>query len=57
MSLGGMIELVKVVHKEFCHLGKSKLWECMKERVFHPCMLKVVKDVAVTCGECIKRMF
>ena len=55
MSLVGMIGLVKVVHNEFGHLGRAKLWECMKGSVFHPCMLKVVTDVATTCEDCQKR--
>ena len=41
MSLVGMIELVMIVHKEFEHLRRMKLWEFMKECVFHPYLLKV----------------
>ena len=57
MSLVGMIGLVLIFHNRLGHLGKNKLWECMKERVFHPSLLKVVYDVCTTCEECQKRKF
>ena len=54
-SLVGTIGMTLIVHNKYGHMGKFKLWECMKGRVFNPWLRKIVNDVATTCEECQKR--
>ena len=60
-SVAGKVGIVLVIHHRFGHMGKFKLWECMKERVFNPWLRKIANDVATTCEDCqrgkIQRMY
>ena len=53
-SLGGAVGLVLLVHKRYGHMGKFKLWECMREQLCTPWLQKIVNDVATTCESCQK---
>src|SRR5678816_3631754 len=53
-SVIGTVGMALVIHRRYGHMGKFKLWECMKERVFNPWLRKIVNDVATTCEECQK---
>ena len=53
-SVGGAIGMCKLVHDRYGHMGKIKLLECMKERMFTPFLNKICVDVATTCESCQK---
>ena len=53
-SISGAIGMCKIVHDRYGHMGKSKLWDCMRERLFTPFLMKMCVDVATTCESCQK---
>ena len=55
LSLTAIIGLTMIVHERNGHLGKHKLLRCMKGVAFHPHLMKICFDVAVTCTVCQRR--
>ena len=53
-SISGAIGMCMLVHERFGHMGKIKLWECMRERLFTPFLGRICTDVATTCEACQK---
>ena len=53
-SVKGSVGMCLLVHNKYGHMGKFKLIECMKERIFSPYLRKICTDVATTCDECQK---
>ena len=48
-SLEGAVGMALLVHNRYGHMGRIKLWECMREQVFTPWLQKIVNDVATIC--------
>ena len=53
-SISGAIGVCMLVHERLGHMGKIKLWECMRERMFTPFLGRICTDVATTCEACQK---
>ena len=56
-SVFGTIGICKIVHDRYGHMGKFKLIECMKERVFNPYISRICTDVATMCEACQKSKY
>ena len=52
VPFGFAVDYVVQHHGNMSHIGRQKLWEMVKIKIFHPKLYSIVHDVATTCTNC-----